>query len=116
MFDRMAASRAQLVLSLVLSLGLGAHGACVPNTTSTTDLQASLTSGGANYTLSLCAGSTYTLDDVLNMTAPGQVSHCAHHGGFTPFLCPLTALTRRRRSPPRGTRGTTRARRWLSLV
>jgi hypothetical protein len=50
------------------------HAACIPNTTDTPGLQNYLTSGGQSYTLSLCQGQVYNLTDILNYTAPYQVS------------------------------------------
>jgi hypothetical protein len=53
------------------------YAACIPNTTDTPGLQNYLTSGGQSYTLSLCQGEVYNLTDILNYTAPYQVSHCS---------------------------------------
>lgn len=47
--------------------------ACMSSSSSTTDLQNALEQGGEGYTLQLCAGETYSLDQVLNYTAPNQV-------------------------------------------
>jgi hypothetical protein len=47
--------------------------ACTPSSSSTEDLQNALQGGGDGYILSLCAGETYSLQQVLNYTAPNQV-------------------------------------------
>jgi hypothetical protein len=47
--------------------------ACTSSTTSTIDIQNALTQGGEGYTLQLCQGETYNLDQVLNYTAANQV-------------------------------------------
>jgi hypothetical protein len=61
-----------LIYSSLLSTPV--HAACIPNTTDTPGLQNYLTSGGQSYTLSLCQGQVYNLTDILNCTAPYQVS------------------------------------------
>lgn len=63
------------LFNLVLAtLATYVNAACTANTSSTDDLQALLTAGGAGYTLSLCAGQTYALDKILNYTNISQVS------------------------------------------
>lgn len=70
-----------LVAPYLLSQSVRA--ACTASSSSTTDLQSALQQGGDGYTLQLCAGDTYNLDQVLNYTAPNQVS--------SDFSSPLTA-------------------------
>jgi hypothetical protein len=65
-----------IIYSLVLPYLLvsWAEAACTPSTSSTGDLQNALQQGGQGYTLQLCAGETYSLQQALNYTAPDQVS------------------------------------------
>jgi hypothetical protein len=63
-----------LLLGVLLGVAGSAQAACTPNTTSTSGLQNLLRAGGAGYNLQLCAGQAYALSDVLNYTAPNQVS------------------------------------------
>ncbi|WVQ96238.1 hypothetical protein IAU59_003342 [Kwoniella sp. CBS 9459] len=50
----------------------GVSAACTSNQTDTDGLQKLLTDGGAGYTLQLCAGMVYELQDSLNYTAANQ--------------------------------------------
>lgn len=69
-----ATSASLLVPLLTLTIASRlARAACVPPSTSVTDLQALLSGGGEGYVLSLCAGATYQLVDTLNFTAARQV-------------------------------------------
>jgi hypothetical protein len=64
------------VFTLTLAALPWAEGACVANTSSSTDLQSALTQGGPGHILSLCPGQVYKLQGALNYTAANQVSHC----------------------------------------
>ena len=61
-------------LTVAVVLAGVAQAACVDNTTNTQGLQNLLTEGGAGYTLSLCAGQVYAIDQSLNFTNTSQVS------------------------------------------
>lgn len=72
-----------LVLPYLLST---ANAACTSSTSSTNDLQSALEQGGEGYILQLCAGETYNLDQVLNYTAPNQVSYLPFQSGIKLIL------------------------------
>jgi hypothetical protein len=63
-----------LLLTLILPYLSSISAACTANTTDTPGLQSLLRSGGAGYTLQLCAGQVYSVTDILNYTATNQVS------------------------------------------
>ncbi|WOO77549.1 uncharacterized protein LOC62_01G001123 [Vanrija pseudolonga] len=56
----------------VLTLLTLTSGACLPNSTSSTALQAALTQGGAGYVLSLCPNEVYDLSQPLAFASPDQ--------------------------------------------
>ena len=62
-----------LVLVAPYLFGTYIQAACTSSTSSTTDIQNALTQGGEGFTLQLCQGETYNLDQVLNYTAANQV-------------------------------------------
>jgi len=69
-----ARSRWLANLTVAAVLACVAQAACIDNTTNTQGLQNLLTEGGAGYTLSLCAGQVYAIDQSLNFTNTSQVS------------------------------------------
>lgn len=63
---------AQFFFTTLLLLLPSIKAACTANTSSTTDIQNLLQTGGKGYTLSLCQSQTYSLDNILNFTAANQ--------------------------------------------